>query len=198
MRKWLQYSGVRVGARQTEDQLTVAVQKATTGMMDSMKAKGLFKEGFVYKGNVRDLTQLEQEYLKLGFNEMDSAKPRNSPQELAAFAGVLSVVDLQLEHLELAAHKSESVQEVTAALSAAIALKQMKEIFQNPPAVKDWKEAKIVIDLARDALDMNRKVKEVHVNTRVSIDEDILRFTPGKQKSKQSVTLDADIANQEI
>lgn len=195
---WLQLGGIRKGVKATDAELDAAVKTISTAGIDRRKETGLYDPKLIVKCEYRDLTGPQREYVEVGFLAMDETPDTRTPQEMAAFAGVLSVVDRQLEMLDTMSHTAESIQEVTASLSAAIALKQLRDIFLDPPRVKDWKDVKVVVDMAREALDMNRKVKESAVQSRTSVDVNILSFNPNAAKAKKTVTLDAEVMGKEL
>lgn len=196
--KWLQIGGIRLNVKATEADLDASAKTISTFGIDERKTKGTYDPNLRAQCDYRELSELQQQYVEMGFKAMDSRPDPRTPEEMASFAGVLSVVDRQLEMLDTMSHTAESIQEVTATLSAAIALKQLRNIFIDPPRVKDWKDAKIVVDMAREALDMNRKVKEVAVQSRNTVDVNILEFDPRKPRSQKTVTLDAEVMNKDL
>jgi hypothetical protein len=196
--QWLQKGGIRLNVKVSQEEIDLALRKVSTFGIEKRKKEGIYDPDHATLCEYRELSELQQEYVEMGFSAMDSRPDPRTPEEMAAFAGVLSVVDRQLEMLDTMSHTAESIQEVTATLSAAISLKQLRNIFIDPPRVKDWKDAKIVVDMAREALDMNRKVKEVAVQQRAGVDVNILEFDPRKPRAKKTVTLDAEVMHKEL
>lgn len=196
--KWLQVGGIRLNVKASEADLDAALKVISTNGIETCKKKGNYNPNMATHCDYRELTESQIEYVELGFNAMDKRPDPRTPEEMAAFAGVVAVVDRQLEMLDTMSHTAESIQEVTSMLSAAISLKQLRGIFLDPPRVKDWKDAKIVVDMAREALDMNRKVKESSAQQRVGVDVNILSFNPNAPKVAKTVTLDAEVMNKEL
>ena len=121
----------------------------------------------------------------------DAVVPKNTPESAVAFAGVLACVERQLDFLETQAEKSETIQDVAAALTAGIGLKQLKEIYTDPPRIDNWKDVKIINDMVRDSLGMNRKETEGPQSR--AVDAKILGFHPKQVKqAKIAVTLDTE------
>ena len=190
--QWLAQGDVRLRVPASDEYIEAALQKATTYAMRERKETGNYTENMGTHCNYRPLNGVQRDYVANGFAGTDAPKDVSSPQEMAAFAGVLAVVDRQLEMLDLTSRTAETIQEVTTALTAAISLKQLRAPFIDPPQVKDWREVKIMVDIAREALDMNRKLKESNVQSRNSVDVNILSYDP-RTTVKKTVTLNAEV-----
>ena len=128
--------------------------------------------------------------MEKGFHLTDAAAAKNTPESAVAFAGVLACVERQLNYLEQTAERAETIQDVAAALTAGIGLKQLKEIYTDPPRIDNWKDVKIINDMVRDSLGMNRK--ETDAPTSRAVDAKILGFHPNKVKQAKTITLDTE------
>lgn len=196
--RWLQLGRIRLDVKAREEDLDSALREITTSGIEKRKAQGLYDPELQVNCAYRDLTEQQHKYVELGFHGVDALPDPRTPGEMAAFAGVLSVVDRQLDMLDTLSHTAESIQEVTATLSAAIALKQLRSVFIDPPRITSWKDVKLTVDMAREALDMNMKIKEVASQQRTNVDVRILEFDPRKPPSRKTVTLDVEVMDKEL
>tara|TARA_R110002074_G_scaffold67855_3_gene159498 strand:+ start:1075 stop:1788 length:714 start_codon:yes stop_codon:yes gene_type:complete len=186
--QWMNRGAVKKGLPMTEEQIEASITACLTAgrkTFAKITDKGYRDKGF------RSLTTKQKEYVEKGFRLTDAAVPKNTPESAVAFAGVLACVERQLDFLETQAEKSETIQDVAAALTAGIGLKQLKEIYTDPPRIDNWKDVKIINDMVRDSLGMNRKEPE-GLKSR-AVDAKILGFHPKQVKqAKIAVTLDTE------
>jgi hypothetical protein len=194
IRNWTTRAKVKRGVRMTDEQIEEAVQICLTSGRKRFDELGT-KAGYLDSG-FRTLTTKQEEYIEKGFHATDAAPPAHTKGDAVAFAGVLACVERQLNYLEQTAGSSETIQDVTSALVAAIGLKQLKAIYTDPPKVDNWKDIKTITDMTREALDMNRKKDEAVRSNRV--DAKILGFHPNQTKAAKGVTLDVDTLNEEV
>lgn len=192
---WTTRAKVKRGVRMTDEQLEEAVRICLTSGRKAFEAKGT-KAQYIDKG-FRTLTTKQQEYVEKGFHATDAAPLAHTKAEAAAFAGVLSCVERQLNYLEQTAGNSETIQDVTAAIVAGIGLKQLKAIYIDPPKIDNWKDVKTITDMTREALGMNRKLSDDTPKSR-RVDTSILQFNPNQPKPAKGVTLDVDALNEQV
>jgi len=195
IKNWTTRAKVKRGARMTDEQIDEAVRICLTSGRKAFEAQGT-KAMYLDKG-FRTLTTKQQEYVAKGFNATDAAPPAHTKAEAAAFAGVLSCVERQLNYLEQTAGSSETIQDVTAAIVAGIGLKQLKAIYIDPPKIDNWKDVKTITDMTREALSMNRKQGDDTPKSR-RVDTSILQFNPNQSKPAKGVTLDVDALNEQV
>jgi len=194
LKNWTTRAKVKKGCPMTDEQIEEAVIICLThGRKDFEKITDLeYKDkGF------RSLTAKQKEYVEKGFHLTDISSPTNTAESAVAFAGVLACVERQLNYLEQQAERSETIQDVAAALTAGIGLKQLKDIYTNPPRIDNWKDVKIINDMVRDSLGMNRKENK-EPPKHGGVDAKILGFHPNQVKSAKGVTLDVETFNEEI
>jgi hypothetical protein len=192
VKNWMSRGKVKKGCPLTEEQIEEAVNVCLTwGRKEFSKItdKEYRDKGF------RSLTAKQKEYVGKGFHLTDVAAPKNTRESAVAFAGVLACVERQLQYLEQTAEKSETIQDVAAALTAGIGLKQLKEIYTDPPRIDNWKDVKIISDMVRDSLGMNRK--EAAPASR-GVDAKLLAFHPNQAKRAKGVTLDVETLNEYV
>ena len=191
---WRARAKVKRGCPMSSERIEEAIEICLTWGRKSFAEMGVKKE---YRDSgFRTLTAKQKEYVEKGFNATDAAPPAHTKAEAAAFAGVLSCVERQLNYLEQTAGNSETIQDVTAALVAGIGLKQLKAIYIDPPKIDNWKDVKTITDMTREALGMNRKQDDAPKSRRV--DAGILQFNPNQTKTAKGVTLDVDAFNESV
>lgn len=193
VRNWVDRGQVKKGLPMTEEEIDTAVKTCLTWgrkAFSEITDKEYRDKGF------RSLTAKQKEYVEKGFLLTDMAAPKNTKESAVAFAGVLACVERQLNYLEQQAESAETIQDVAAALTAGIGLKQLKDIYTNPPRIDNWKDVKIINDMVRDSLGMNRK--ETGGTKRSGVDAKILGFHPNQAKPAKSVTLDVETLNEEV
>lgn len=196
MRDWLNQTGTKPRRSMTDEELDAAVKTCLTKGIREMG--GEVKSKFTTQ-DYRDLTDTQITFIDMGYDLTPPPAKEHTSEEIAAFGGVLSCVERQLKFLEQTAGKAETIQEVTATLSAAIALKQLKQIFSDPPPIDNWRDVKLITDMAREALGMNLKAKEGVA--RVGVDVNILGFNPSQKvevKKGRTVDLDKDAVNMHV
>jgi hypothetical protein len=204
IRSWAKVGAVRPRRIMSEAELDESVQLCLNSGKNALREKlgGKLNVQFNTTLNYRELTDTQLTFIDVGFHQTDAAPVTHSPEETAAFGGVIACVDRQLKYIEQTSQKAETIQEVTAALSAAVALKQLKEAFLDPPRCDNWRDIKVVVDIAREALGMNLKIKESVQRTGVDIG--VLGFNPKpatepakfvKGNKVRTVDLDVEAAN---
>lgn len=202
---WVSVGGVKSRRTMTDAELDESVNNCLNVGKNAVRDKsgGEINTRLNTPKSYRELTDVQLTFIDVGYELTTPAPKSHSPEELAAFGGVLACVDRQLKYIEQTAQKAETIQEVTASLSAAIALKQLKEAFTDPPMLDNWRDIKLVIDIAREALNMNLKVKEGV--QRLGVDVNVLGFNPAKMveanakpKKARTIDLDKEAVNMQI
>lgn len=200
---WMKRGAVRPRRRMTDEQLDAAVNASQMGVVNDAEKTGKSIAPKFIKIDYRELTDVQLTFIEVGYELTSPAPKMHSSEEVAAFGGVLSCIERQVKYLEQTSQKAETIQEVTAAMTAAITLKQLKDVFTNPPMIDNWRDVKLIVDMTREALGMNLKVKETQV--RAGVDINILGYNPNKtaevktkSKNVRTIDLDADSANMQI
>ncbi len=200
---WMSAGAIRPRRKVSEEQLDAAVDAALNHLVNSAAAKGITLTPKFTQKDYRELTDVQLTFIEVGYELTNPAPKAHTSEEVAAFGGILSCIERQVKYLEQTSQKAETIQEVTAAMTAAITLKQLKDVFTNPPMIDNWRDVKLIVDMTREALGMNIKVKEGQ--QRVGVDISILGYNPNKapevktkSKNVRTIDLDADSANMQV
>lgn len=203
IKNWMGAGDVRPRRRMTKEELDKATTASQNRLKNESAAKGVVLNPKFVKTDYRDLTDVQITFIDLGYELTSPAPKAHTSEEVAAFGGILSCIERQVKYLEQTSQKAETIQEVTAAMTAAITLKQLKDVFTNPPMIENWRDVKLIVDMTREALGMNIKVKEGQA--RVGVDIGILGYNPNKtaevktkSKNVRTIDLDADAVNTQI
>lgn len=194
---WANVGGIKVGLPATDEKLDAAVDACVNSRRNKLMASGEGLPDTPMSTRFRDLTAVQDEYVVCGFLDTRAAPRVHTDEENAAFAGIITCVDRQIAHLEASSKNSENLQEITVAITAALGLKQLKEAYLNPPRVDSWRDVKLLVDMTRDALDMNRKQVNDKGGSR-GVNVTILGMSPNNVKLVKPVELDAEILESEI
>ena len=195
MQEWLTYTRVRRGSPLTEQELDDCVRKCLTRGQAEMAEKGLVDVMKRPPNDFRDLTAIQTEYVEKGFTATKPIKNQMGDREMIAFAGVLSCVDRQIKALEMQSQASESIEEVTRHLIAGLGLKQLREIYLNPPPITSWKDVSGIVSMTREALDMNKKSEGAP--QRIGVDINVLGVKPSNAK-QSAPPIDATIIEEKL
>lgn len=184
---WMTTAKLRRGRKTTPEQLDKAVLVAQTYGEDRKLASN--KE--MYVPEFRPLTAVHKEYIEKGFYETEGKKEVD-PEMAVAFGGVVACVDRQISLLEHTADQSDTPQEVSKALVAAIALKQLREVFVDPPTVNSWNDVEKIVNMLRNAMDITNNSGQ----KTIGVDVNILSFNPAeKTKKSRGKVIDAETMN---
>ena len=195
MNEWFRYTRVRRGSPLTDEQLDACVRKCLTRGQAEMEEKGLVDVMKRPPNDFRELTKIQKDYAENGYNATKPIRNQLGEREMIAFAGVLSCVDRQIKALEMQSQASESIEEVTRHLIAGMGLKQLREIYLNPPPITSWKDVSGIVAMTREALDMNKK-SEGPVQ-RVGVDINVLGVKPINAKPTPP-PIDATIVDEKL
>jgi hypothetical protein len=195
VRAWQRLGQIRKGQKISEKEMETALWRCQNSAKLMAEARGLPAPD-VGRSEFRTLTKAQAEYVQFGAQEMKPPQTELSERELMAFGGVTAAVDRQLKMLAAASNGCESPEELARSLVAAIGLKQLREVFTNPPPIGSWKDAIGVADMTFKALGITNKETG---GTRVGVDVNILSHRPAKvRENPPKKTIDVQIEDQEL
>ena len=192
---WRRLGQIRKGQKISEKEMETALWRCQNSARLRAEARGL-PAPVVDRSEFRKLTAAQGEYVEFGAEEMKPPQTELSERELMAFGGVTAAVDRQLKMLAAASNGCESPEELARSLVAAIGLKQLREVFTNPPQIGSWKDAIGVADMTFKALGITNKETG---GARVGVDVNILSHRPAKvRETPPKKTIDVQIEDQEL
>lgn len=195
---WVRFSGLKRGEPMSESELDSWSVKTSHRGIARMDLDPDELERRMSEKPYRRLSARQQDYADNGYMDMKGIPSAVEEVTAAtAFTGILASVDRQITLLERSSEGAENLQQLTSYLTAAIGLKQLRELYLTPPPIMNWKDAKIVVDVTRDALDMNRK-QVAERKAPLGVNVNILGISPNKVTVTKEVEIDVDSINEEL